>query len=251
MSFWSKLGHGLLKIAPIAAAFIPGVGPLASMAIGAGTSALDKKLSGGSWMDTLKAGAIGGATGFAGAKIPVKGIGPGKGFWSTAGNVAKRTGESVLARGLPMGGGGGQPMDERGGNISRYANTLSNVMNQANFGGSNGNNQAYMRGQGGDSMGGNQQDQAVPRGGGVSSFGRRMQRQLGPVMGAEDQGNPNLALALGSGRMDAMRDQPFRSGYDVYSQGPEPADDADGNIGPDIVSRMPPIGRQRRQRVAY
>jgi len=79
MSFWSKLGKGALKVAPIAAGFIPGVGPLASMAIGAGTSALSKKLEGGSWKDAAISGAVGGATGYASGKLGglVKGkIGP-------------------------------------------------------------------------------------------------------------------------------------------------------------------------------
>lgn len=38
MGFWSGLGNILLKAAPIAASFIPGVGPLASKLIQAGTS---------------------------------------------------------------------------------------------------------------------------------------------------------------------------------------------------------------------
>lgn len=69
MSFWSKLGKGALKVAPIAAGFIPGVGPLASMAIGAGTSALSNRLEGGDWKKNLTAGAIGGATGYASGKL--------------------------------------------------------------------------------------------------------------------------------------------------------------------------------------
>lgn len=44
MGFWSKLGHGLLKVAPIAATFIPGVGPIAASLIGAGIGAADAGL---------------------------------------------------------------------------------------------------------------------------------------------------------------------------------------------------------------
>src|SRR6187399_610183 len=77
MGFWGKLGKIALKAAPIAAAFIPGVGPLASMAISAGTSGLSKKLEGGSWKDSLLSAGIGGAAGYAGGKIP--GIGPSTG----------------------------------------------------------------------------------------------------------------------------------------------------------------------------
>jgi len=75
MGFWSALGKGLLKIAPIAASFIPGVGPLASMAIGAGTGALSKKASGGSLKDSLLAGGLGAASGYGAGKI-AQGIGP-------------------------------------------------------------------------------------------------------------------------------------------------------------------------------
>lgn len=58
-------GGGLLgQIAqvalPIAASFIPGVGPLASAALVAGTSGLVDKVRGGSWGDALKAGAMSG-----------------------------------------------------------------------------------------------------------------------------------------------------------------------------------------------
>jgi hypothetical protein len=67
MGFWGKLGKGLLKAAPIAAAFIPGIGPLAAMGIGAATGAASKKLSGGSWKQSLGAGAMGAATGAMGA----------------------------------------------------------------------------------------------------------------------------------------------------------------------------------------
>lgn len=81
MSFWGKLGGALkgigkvaLKAAPVAAAFIPGVGPLAAMGIGAATNAASKKLSGGSWGDALKSGAIGGAMGYAGGALKGSGL---------------------------------------------------------------------------------------------------------------------------------------------------------------------------------
>jgi hypothetical protein len=120
MSFWGKLGKAALKVAPIAAGFIPGVGPLASMAIGAGTSALSKKLEGGNWKDALKSGAIGGATGYIGGKIgpsdPTKFLksdvanvaakATGKsGLWSKVGDVATKTGKSIFSD--KLGGTGG------------------------------------------------------------------------------------------------------------------------------------------------
>lgn len=65
MSFLGKLVKGIGKVArvavPIAANFIPGVGPLAAAGIGAGVNALTK---GGSLGDKLKAGASGAALGY-------------------------------------------------------------------------------------------------------------------------------------------------------------------------------------------
>ena len=64
MSFLGNLGKGLLnigsKVAPFAAALIPGVGLPASMAIGGGLNALNKKVQGGSWGQALNSG-LGGA----------------------------------------------------------------------------------------------------------------------------------------------------------------------------------------------
>ena len=77
MGFWSGLGKIALKAAPIATAFIPGVGPLASAAIGGATSAASKKLSGGSWGQALGAGALGAGTSYGLDKLTAaKGIGP-------------------------------------------------------------------------------------------------------------------------------------------------------------------------------
>jgi hypothetical protein len=57
--FFSKLG-GILKVAaPIAASFIPGVGPMAAMAIGAAGNAAGTKMQGGSWGQALGGAALG------------------------------------------------------------------------------------------------------------------------------------------------------------------------------------------------
>ena len=55
--FWKKLGGTLLPIAGLAANFIPGVGPLASMAIAAGTGAAGGALAGGKKGALIGAGA--------------------------------------------------------------------------------------------------------------------------------------------------------------------------------------------------
>ena len=51
-----QVGKLALKAAPVAAMFIPGVGPLAAGGIGALTGALSKKAEGGSWGDALSSG---------------------------------------------------------------------------------------------------------------------------------------------------------------------------------------------------
>ena len=120
-SILKKVGKVALKVAPYAAMAIPGVGPLAAMAISAGSSFADKKLSGGSWKDAALAGGIGGATGYLGAKVPVKGIGPtasvAKGLTkgAIAKNIAGNVAKSVLTNAATGGGGGGYAMDERTG----------------------------------------------------------------------------------------------------------------------------------------
>lgn len=60
--FWSKLGKGLLKIAPIAAMAIPGLGPVASIALQAGLGAANGAASGGGLKGALLGGAVGGAS---------------------------------------------------------------------------------------------------------------------------------------------------------------------------------------------
>jgi hypothetical protein len=64
--FWGKLGKGLLKIAPIAASFIPGVGPALGMAIAAGSGAASGAMGGGG----VKGALLGGAMGAAGSRLP-------------------------------------------------------------------------------------------------------------------------------------------------------------------------------------
>lgn len=81
MSFWGKLGGALkgigkvaLKAAPIAAAFIPGVGPLAAMGIGAATKGISSKLSGSSWKGALGNAALGGAMGYGSSALAGSGL---------------------------------------------------------------------------------------------------------------------------------------------------------------------------------
>ena len=100
-----NIGKVALKAAPIAASFIPGVGPLASMAIGAASSAADRKLSGGSWKDAGLAGAMGGASGYLSGGV--KGLSPGRKVLS-AGLAAP----GILA-GMGGSSGGGQQQQQQ------------------------------------------------------------------------------------------------------------------------------------------
>lgn len=98
------IGKVLAQVAPIAAAFIPGVGPLASAALVAGTGALSSKLQGGSWGDALKSGAL---SGLAAGAAPIlgnafAGIAP-----ETAGALGIGGGyDTVFGQGFGSGAGG-------------------------------------------------------------------------------------------------------------------------------------------------
>ena len=168
MGFWKTLGKYALKAAPIAAAFIPGVGPLASMAIGGLSSAADTKLSGGSWKNALMSGGIGAGMGYAGGKV--KGIGP---SGKVAQGAAQPTKLSGFARGL-----------DTAGKIANIAGTVAPAV-------------AAVRGAGGGDRTSAVEApsvQAIQRPQ-VSSFQQRM-------------ANP-----IEAGRQEAMRNQPFRAGY--------------------------------------
>jgi len=104
MGFWGKLGKIALKAAPIAAAFIPGVGPLASMAIAGGAGAASKKLEGGSWKQALGAGAMGAGTSALGSALSgakLKDLGK-----LTSVKGAPLTGMQKLGKGITAGLGG-------------------------------------------------------------------------------------------------------------------------------------------------
>lgn len=94
MGFWKTLGKGLLKAAPIAAMAIPGIGPVASMAIQGGLGAANAKVSGGG----LKSMLLGAGMGAAGAKLG-GGLSPSKGFMPAMKNIGKSMIPS-LARGF-------------------------------------------------------------------------------------------------------------------------------------------------------
>lgn len=66
--FWGKVGRVASQVAPIAAAFIPGVGPIASLAIGGAAGAAGGALDGGGLKGALMGAGTGAASGYLGAK---------------------------------------------------------------------------------------------------------------------------------------------------------------------------------------
>lgn len=230
MGFWNKLGKIALVAAPYVAAPFTGGASLAFT--GAANSAV-KKWNEHDANEAMKKGLApsnfdkylgfaGDAAGLAGGMGAFSKIGSGNVMSSAnfQGNNPKLSGwQSTL------------------GKVGNAASAFSNP-NQGGFsiniGGSNGgySGQPQMNGS------------YRPNSPGISRFERSAQRQLGPVMGNMDQSNPNLAYALASGRMDAIQNQPFRSGYDVYSQGDD---------GQEFVSRMPTISpfQRRQQQFSY
>lgn len=187
MGFWGKLGKIGLKIAPYAAMAIPGVGPLASMAIAGGIGAAQKKASGGSWKDAL----ISGGTSAALSKIPgLDKIGPSSGALSKI--VGGAAGKQGLGWQGKLGGIAKDAIMNRGQRPNPNSGSAESIFGVPGQGVSS---PWVMNAQ---SSGGGQDS-------GLSPFHQRMRDQFGPIMGQQDQSNPNLADSIGAGRMAARR----------------------------------------------
>ncbi len=92
------VGKVLAQVAPIAAAFIPGLGPLASAALTAGVGGLSAKLQGGNWGDALKGAAISGLGALA---APIAGNALSGAFPETAGSLGISGGyDTALGKGF-------------------------------------------------------------------------------------------------------------------------------------------------------
>jgi hypothetical protein len=183
MGFWGTLGKGLLKAAPIAASFIPGVGPIAGMAIGAGTRALSNKLEGRNPL----AGAIeGGMAGYGAGK----GLGPSKLPMGAQGPMQSGGWQQKL--GGILGGGGGQ--QQGGGGFQQM------LMDQ------------FMRG----GYGGDMRQQSQPQGPFMRDFpqqsvpqGQRYPQQGGPaIYRGQQMRTPNLSNPIEQGRMEGLERNP-------------------------------------------
>lgn len=206
--FFKGLGKVALKAAPFAAMAIPGIGPIAGATIAAGSSAADKKVSGGSWKDALLSGGMS-----AGLSALGGGLGPSKNFVKEGVNAVD---DKIASRGL-------------GGMISNIAKSMGRGVLS--------NPSVMMDGPG---TGGRAVSGSPSAGGNIPPYGGRMSG-IGPsVLMQRDQNFPNLAEALNAGRQEAINDQPWRMGYDTISYGP--TEEQRKNLGPEIRTRTPPIG---------
>jgi hypothetical protein len=253
------------------------------MAIGASTGVASKKLSGGSWKDAALSGAEGAASGYGGAKglgpsatIKDK-IGSALGKYGismpdSASNYrtppfvgnnygpSDQHGSSYDANDWQTGQYGGsmnQPSGKKSG-LSGFIDKLGGAKGiagiAAGVGGALATKKILNNRNENKAAEANQPQNYNPNpeprevgvnDRGVSRFQRGMRRELGPIMGQSNQNNPNFALSIGQGRMDAMRDQPFRGGYEVKT-----IEDYDEDTGNPIFNyrEMPRIGPGRRRR---
>lgn len=245
MGFWGKLGKVALKAAPYAAMAIPGVGVPLGMAISGATGAASKKLSGGSWKDALLSGGVdAGLSAIPGAKA-AKGIAPsakvvGK---ATLRNTVGNVGKSVLS-GMTGGTGGSEGgwKDALKGAVTRVGQNGIQLphSDQAPNLGNRGNLSPYAM-----NLGGNAMPRDARSDPGYDRFASQARRTLGPIGGNLNQNNPNLADSIASGRMTAIRNQPFRQGSSVTYTGKD-----DAGVETKITNQLPkiyPTGRRNRR----
>lgn len=232
-SVMKKIGKVALKVAPYAAMAIPGVGPIASMAIQAGLGAANAKVSG----QGLKGVLLGAGTGALTSKLggfgsAGKGIAPSAG--AVASGVAKNTAGSVakqIAKNVGMGA-------MTGGLTNGITSALASPSSSSD---------SYQPSGLGPS--------SVPSGMNSSTRTGTMPRYGQNPLNQYNQNTPNLAEALNQGRQEAIRNQPFRSGYDVTTYIGKP--DEEGKYETK-TTKMPPIysssgsrGNRRSQPAAY
>lgn len=223
MGFWNKLGKVALVAAPYVAA--PFTGGASLMATGA-TQGLAKKWA---QKDAEKAMA--------------KGLAPSKfdKYLTMAGDVAGVASSFGAMGGLSGASKAASTAGKAASTASRFGNALSTANKVANAAGVAGSIASQMRGSG-SNQGGSAQSDARSTGG-LSPSGSAVARNTGSVMprggygyrnnpmNQLDQSSPNLASSIFQGREEAMRNQPFRSGYTVnavnrddepysYEQGP-------------------------------
>lgn len=234
--FGGKVGyHGGKAFLTYAPMVIPGVGPYASMAINAGLNAAEAKRKGGSWKDAAIAGGIGAATSYAGGKIPgIKGIGPSN-YVRDA--VAKTAGQGGFKAGLGnvlkgVAGGAGAPGVAGKGWQGKLGNIIGNeVMGAVSNRGGNSDSRVPS-----DGIGPTVSPSAITRGGAMPRGGFKYSEN---PLNQYDQSSPNLSMALHQGRQEAIKNQPFRKGYDIKTL--TGYEDEDVTKPTYHISRMPQI----------
>jgi hypothetical protein len=237
MGFWNKLGKIALQAAPYVAA--PFTGGASLMATGL-TNQLGQKWAEHDATEAAKKGLApskfdkylglaSGAAGLASSFAPVGGALTGlskAGKAVNAANKAANTGKKVsgFASALNKVNTG---MNTAQG-INSLVNQARNINSDSGQSYNQSNQQSYNESSPSVPSSDSRQAQVRPE---MSGFAQQLYDQFGPVMGAANQNNPNLAFALGQGRMEALQNQPFRSGYQVnavdkddkpytYQQGP-------------------------------
>lgn len=223
MSFWGKLGKGLLKVGKVAAPIAlgaTGVGLPAAMAVSGGLNALDKKVSGGSWKSALGAGALG--AGMAAGSNAAGGF-----MGKLAGKLGAKGAAQMGANGIPslkvtngipasMMGKIGQQVSMGGGRaMAPQMSTFQRIMQGIGQGARTTQDVAgavgAMRGaMGGGGYGGYRTPPFAGGGPGImggmgAPYGR------GRAMPRMDQRAPNLAYPIMQGRQEAIMNQPWRT----------------------------------------
>jgi len=246
-SIMKKVGKVALKVAPYAAMAIPGVGVPLGMAISGAANAASKKASGGSWKDALISGGIGAGTAAIGGGA-LGGIGPSSSVVSKlgAGALGKTAGTGVAGKvGGILGGmasnaigrGGGPLVDETYGGRS-VKDMIGNSVDQL---GRMGQEAMANRGRPSDALSGYSNQSSN------QSTGRAIPRGPSNAPGFSYGPNtPNFADSILAGRREAIRNQPFRGGYDITAPNPD-----DAKLPREVVGHMPQIYSdldQRRRR---
>lgn len=241
-SILGKIGKVALKVAPYAAMAIPGVGVPLGMAIAGAANAASKKLEGGSWKSSILAGGLGaGGAALGGATGALSKIGPSSSVISKlgAGAAGKAVGTGTTGKlGAVLGNMGMSALSSKTGQGLNDYKDLSTMPGAAMSAFGPNINPPSSSGRPSDAL----MNQAVPRSGTGNAPGF-----------SYNSNNPNLADSILAGQRTAIKNQPFRKGYDILGNMPDATDEVPNPVRP-VISSMPriysPISR-RRQQPAY
>lgn len=250
-SIMKGIGKVALKVAPYAAMAIPGVGVPLGMAIKGGIGAATGALNGGGLKGALIGGGLGATGGAAGA---LGSIGPSSGVLSKiAGGALGKTSTGVAGK---VGGIlGGLATNAATSRLPPGAIDESGAFGQGTSGKSwKGVADAAMNAIPGaisssasyrTPKSSSASSQAVPRQ--VNQGGNAPGFQYGT-------NNPNLADSILAGRQNAVKNQPFRAGYDITQTNYNP-DPRNQPFTKSIIGSIPPqysdFDPRKRRQAAY